>query len=166
MRTGLPSTYSTETWLLPSGRRYFSVPALAHFRELLAEAVRQLNRQRHQLRGFVAGVAEHQALIARAAGIHAHRDIGRLALDQVQDAAGLGVETECGVGVADVGDRLARDLRHVDVAGGGDFAGDDADAGGDQHFAGHAAHRILREDGVEDGVGNLVGYLVGVTFCD
>jgi hypothetical protein len=29
MRLGLPSTYSMETWLLPSGRRKFSVIALA-----------------------------------------------------------------------------------------------------------------------------------------
>ena len=71
--------------------------------------VRQLNRQRHQFRSFVAGIAEHQALIARAARIHAHRDIGRLGLDHIQDAAGLGVETERRVGVADVGNRLARD---------------------------------------------------------
>ena len=27
-RFGLPSTYSTETWVLPSGRRYGSVPDL------------------------------------------------------------------------------------------------------------------------------------------
>ena len=27
-RTGLPSTYSTDTWLLPSGRRYGTTPAL------------------------------------------------------------------------------------------------------------------------------------------
>ncbi len=27
MRVGLPSTYRTETWLLPSGRRYGITPA-------------------------------------------------------------------------------------------------------------------------------------------
>jgi hypothetical protein len=47
------------------------------------QLVRQHDGQRHQLVGFVAGVAEHQALIARAAGVYAHGDVGRLALDGI-----------------------------------------------------------------------------------
>ena len=100
-RFGLPSTYSTLTWLLPSGRRKSSVPARRTSRKLAAQLVRQHDRQRHQLRGLVAGVAEHQALVAGAARVHAHGDIGRLRLDRVQHAAGLAVEAEGRVGVAD-----------------------------------------------------------------
>ena len=54
----------------------------------------------------------------------------------------------------------------VDVAAGGDFAGDDGKAGRDERFARDAANRILREDRVEDGVGDLVGDLVGMSFGD
>ncbi len=91
---GLPFTYSTETWLLPSGRRYSSLPDLRTSESCFVSLMRQLDRQGHQFVGFVAGITEHQALIARAARIHAHRDIGRLALNGVQNAAGLGVETK------------------------------------------------------------------------
>ena len=67
---------------LAIGPQILQAAGFADFRELLAEAVRQLNRQRHQFGGFIAGKAEHQALIARAARIHAHGDVGRLALNQ------------------------------------------------------------------------------------
>ena len=63
-------------------------------------------------------------------------------------------------------DRLAHELGDVDVGVGGDLAGDDDQAGGDQRLAGHAAVRVLGEDGVEDGVGDLVGHLVGVALGD
>ena len=61
------------------------------------ELVRHLDRQRHQLLGLVARVAEHQALIAGAllggiAAIDALRDVGRLLLDRDHHRAGVGVE--------------------------------------------------------------------------
>ncbi len=49
--------------------------ALADFGEALREAVGELNRHGHKLFGFVAGVTEHQALVAGAAGVHAHGDV-------------------------------------------------------------------------------------------
>ena len=52
----------------------------------------------------------------------------------------------------------------VDPGFGGDFAGDDRDAGLDQRFAGDARALVLRKDGVEHGVGDLVGDLVRVAF--
>ncbi len=49
--------------------------------------VRIIERRRHQLRRFAAGIAEHDALVARAfvlvaGGIDALRDIGRLRVQQ------------------------------------------------------------------------------------
>ena len=126
--------------------------------------MRQLDRQRHQLGGLVACVAEHEALVACAARIHAHRDIGRLGLDDIQDAAGLGVKTERRVVVTDVGDRLAGDRGDVDVSGGGDFTRNDANTGGDEHFAGYPSLGVLRQNCVENGVGNVIGHFIRVTF--
>src|SRR5688572_22293975 len=40
------------------------------------ELVREHDGQRHQLFGLVAGVPEHQALVPRPAGVHAHGDVG------------------------------------------------------------------------------------------
>ncbi len=128
--------------------------------------MRELDGHGHQLGGFVAGIAEHQALVAGAAGINAHGDVGRLLLDGADDAAGIGVEAEFRAGVADVADHFAREVGEIDVGLGGDFAGDDDQAGGDQRFAGDAAHRVVFQNGVEDGVGNLVGNFIGVTLGD
>ena len=55
-------------------------------------------------------------------------------------------------------------LREIDVAAGGDLAGDDRQAGRDERLAGDAADGILREDGVENRIGDLVGDLVGMPF--
>ena len=54
------------TWVLPSGRRYGERAVLADRGEPLGEAVGEHDRQRHQLVGVVAGVAEHHALVAGA----------------------------------------------------------------------------------------------------
>ena len=101
--------------------------------------MREHDRQRHQLVGLGAGVAEHQPLVAGAARIDALRDVGRLFVDRRQHRAGLGVEPELGARVADVLDRLADDVLEIDVAAGRDFAGDDRQPGRDERFARDAA---------------------------
>ena len=52
--------------------------------------------------GLRAGKAEHQALVAGAAGVHALTDVARLLVNRRQHRAGLGVEAELGARVADV----------------------------------------------------------------
>jgi len=99
--------------------------ALADFREALRQAVRQLDGHGHQFFGFIAGEAEHEALIAGAARIHAHGDVGRLALDGAHHRAGVGVKTEKRVVVADLFDRLANKLVVIHVGAGGDFPRND-----------------------------------------
>ena len=93
--------------------------------EAVRELVRERDRQRHELVGLVARVAEHHALVAGAGDVErvvvgrvgarlvrlvdALGDVGRLLVDRVDDGAGVGGEAEVGVGVADLADRLARD---------------------------------------------------------
>ncbi len=167
-----------------------------HFEDL----VREEDRSRHERALLVflavaAGEAEHQALVARAfllaeiaallLGIDAHRDVGRLAVQQHLDVGA--VEGEAVLVVADVahdvtgdlGDGLAVDdrvlavLLHVRL-GGAAFAGDDDLVGGDQRLAaeagvgvavvGVAELHVVGDEGVEDRVGNLVGDLVRMAF--
>ena len=84
--------------------------------------MREENRRRHErvlLVDFAlgAGVAEHHALVARAfllvalllLGVDAHRDVGRLAVQQHFDVGA--VEREAVLVVADVLDHAARDVR-------------------------------------------------------
>ena len=135
-------------------------------RETLHQLVRHHDRQRHQLGCFVARIAEHQPLVAGAPGVHTHRNIGRLRLDQIVHAAGIAIETIGRVVVSDIVDGASRDARNVHVRGGRDLAGNDASAGGDQHFARHTPGGIVRQDRVQHGVGNLIGNLIRMTFRD
>ena len=112
---------------------------LTHFRKPPHQLMRQHNRQRHQFVGFVAGIAEHQALVARAAGIHAHGDVGRLALDGGDHGAGVGVKAVFRAGVADVANHPADDFAVIQDRGGGDLSGHHGQAGGHQRLAGHSA---------------------------
>ena len=57
-------------------------------------------------------------------------------------------------------------LLEIDVGLGGDFAGNDHQAGGGQRLGGDAAVGILLQAGVQNGVGDLVGNLVGMAFGD
>src|SRR5581483_4069222 len=113
---------------------------------------------------FIAGVTKHETLIAGAAGIYPHGDIGRLRLNRVQNTAGLRIEAESRIRIADVRNRLPRDLRNIDVTIGRNLSSHYADAGRHQHFTSHAAHRVLREHRVENRVGDLVRHLVRMAF--
>src|SRR5262249_2406365 len=109
-------------------------------------------------------VAEHEALVAGAALVHAHRDVARLVVDGGDHRAGVAVEAVLGAVVADVANDLPHQARDLDVALARDLAGHEGRAGGDQHLAGHAAHGILPDERVEHAVGDLVGDLVGVAL--
>jgi hypothetical protein len=155
---------------------------LAHVGQPLGELVRQRDRQRHQLRRLVGRVAEHHALVAGAGEVEcivvrrvrarlvrrvdALRDVGRLLVDGVEDRARVGAEAQVGVDVADLADRLARDVLDVDVGLGRDLARDDDQAGVDEGLAGDAALRVVAQHGVEDAVADLVGHLVGMPLGD
>jgi len=128
------------------------------------QAVGELDRRRHQLRGLVAGEAEHHSLVARAAGVDPLRDIRRLLVDADEHPTGLVIEPVLGTDVADVLDGPAHNPGDVDVGVGGDLAEDQRGAGGEGRLAGHPSQRILLEDGVEDGIADLIGDLVGMTF--
>ncbi len=71
-----------------------------------------------------------------------------------------------GARIADVANHPAHDFAVVQDRRGGDLPGDHRQAGGHQRFAGHAAHGVLGQHGVQDGVGDLVGDLVRMTFGD
>ena len=95
---------------------------LAHGGQALGQLVRERDRQRHELRRLVAGVAEHHALIARAviervlAGllalervVDAEGNVGALLVDVRDDGAGLAVKAILGAVIADLAHGLAHD---------------------------------------------------------
>src|SRR6218665_1774552 len=92
-------------------------PVLAQLGLALDEAVRVVDRRGHQLGRFVAGVAEHQALVAGAgvqmvvAGmVHALGDVVALLVVGHEHGAALVVDAVVGVVIADAPDGVARHL--------------------------------------------------------
>ena len=165
---------------LAVGAQVGQLAGLAHRGEALGEAVREEDRQRHQLGGVVAGVAEHQALVAGAllvervdaAGAALERrvdalgDVRALLADRGADAAGRAVEALRRAVVADREHGVAHDLRDLDVGLGGDLAGHVDQAGGDHGLDRDPAARVLGEHRVEDRVRDLVADLVRVSLGD
>ncbi len=138
-----------------------------------------------------AGVAEHHALVAGAfffaallfLGVDAHRDVGRLAVQQHFDVGA--VIGEAVLVVADILDHAAGDLADQFAVDDGDavdgaeqlaaaFARDHdlvgraqrlaAEPGIDEAIVGNAELDVLLDEGVEDSVGDLVRDLVRMTF--
>ena len=148
----------------------------AHLGQAARDAVRERDRQRHQLIRLVGREAEHHSLVAGAElvglpslarlerVVDALRDVGRLLLDGRQGPAGLPVEAEPAVGVADVAHRAAHDVLDVDVVGGRHLAEHEDHAGGRRHLDRAARVGIVRQDVVEHGVGDGVAQLVGMTL--
>jgi hypothetical protein len=133
---------------LAVGTEEIDQPGFADFGKPPRQSVSQHDRQRHQFRRFIAGVTEHETLIAGSSGIHAHGDIRRLALNGIQHAAGLAIKAKVRVGVTHLFDRLPRNSGNIDITGSRDLPGYDTNAGGNQHLAGDAAVGILLEDSI------------------
>ena len=151
---------------LAIGTEEMDLLALADFREALREAMGQLDRHRHEFFGFIASVAEHQALVAGAAGIHAHGDVRRLALYRANHRAGVRIETVFRVVVADLAHGFAGQLIVIHMGRSRDFAGHDDQSSGQQGFARYASLRILPHYFIKDRIRNLVSNLIRVAFRD
>ena len=149
---------------LAVGAKVGHLAGLADLTELERQLVRERDGRGHQLGGLIGGVAEHHALVAGAAGIHALRDVGALGVDGGDDGAGVRVEALERVVVADLLDGVADERLHIEMRLGGDLAGDDDEPGAGEGLARHAAEGVHSQAGVEDGVRDLVGDLVGVTL--
>ena len=153
---------------------------LAHLGQTARHFMRERDGQRHKLARFVAGVAEHHALVSGAVGeivalaallalerlVDAHCDIGGLLVDGREHRAGLAVKAELRAVVADVAHNVAHDLRDIDVAARGDLAHDENKAGRGSALARNVAVGVLFENGVEHRVGDLIADLIGMAFGD
>src|SRR6185436_17579828 len=93
-----------------------------HFGLALDQAVREVDGHWHEARRLVAGVAEHEALIARAlvevetlAFVDALRDVARLLAVGDDHRAAVRVEADLRVVIADAADGAARDVLDIDL---------------------------------------------------
>jgi hypothetical protein len=174
-RFATPCSYSTVTWVLPSGRH---LAGLADLGEAAGHPMGERDRKRHQLRRLAAGEPEHHPLVAGAQlaargvladlqrRVDALGDVRRLALDRDERAAGLVVEAVLGLRVADVADGFADDRLEVDVGVGRDLAEDEDETGRRRRLTGDAGIRVLADDRVQDRVRDLVAHLVRMPLGD
>ena len=135
-----------------------------------------VNGRRHELGRLVHGIAEHDALVARAlvlvlARIDALGNVGRLTVEKVRHLAGRVVELV--LFIADIPDALPRDVGDapheiVEFLGcrQADFSADDHTVGRREGLTGDTGFGFLGEEGVENGVRNPVADLVGVALGD
>jgi hypothetical protein len=99
---------------LAVGPEEVDLASAAYAGEISHQIVRVHDRGRHQLGRFVAGVAEHQTLVAGALLLEqtlalgdALRDVARLRLDCRQHAASLPIEAHARARVTDVANHFA-----------------------------------------------------------
>ena len=127
--------------------QHLFLAGVAGLRDQSQDLVGVEDRRRHQVRRFVAGIAEHDALVAgafflvgaRLQRVDALRDVGRLRMQQNLDIGGLPVKAV--LLVADVLDRGAHhafDLVVGDGFGSAGFSGDHHLVRGSQRLAGGA----------------------------
>ena len=120
------------------------------------DGVGEGQRERHVLLGVAAGVSEHHSLVARAllGGLFAFDsavDVCALLVDGADDAAGIGVESVFGLGVAYLADHFAHRFLDVDVCVFGlDFASYDDEACGAERLARHLGLGVLAEEFIKD----------------
>ena len=148
---------------------------LAQLRRLEHELVSKHNRGGHELRGLLAGEAEHHSLVSRALlalelvetlSDDALVDVGGLVVDHVQDGHGVVVKAVVRVGISDSLGDVARNLLHVNVCFGGNLAADKDQGLAGERLRRHVALRVLLEAFVKDSVADLVAELVGVSLAN
>ena len=140
------------------------------------------DRQRHQLRGVVAGVAEHQALVAGAALVElvlggadprlvavvdARGDVGRTGRRWRPGRRRCGRRSPCRRSRSRSRGSSCGRARRPGRRRRADLTGDDDEAGGQQRLDGDAQVGlvgVVRHQVVEDRVADRVGDLVGVTL--
>ena len=136
--------------------------------ERTGESMGQRDGQGKQDVGLVAGVSEHQALVACSLFRGGNPAVDVLGLDPqpVEDLEAVHAERLILVGIADGLHGFADDGWDVEGGPGLQFSGDHDLVVLGEDLAGDVAGGILGEGGVEDAVRDEVADLVGVTFAD
>ena len=150
-------------------------PEIGHFvvlapqyGELLHDDLGEYQRRGHVFARLVAGVAEHDALVAGSLLFvlfhDALVDVGALLVDGGEDAAGVSVEHVVAPGIADAVDDASGDVLYIDVCFRTHFAGNYYQSRRAEGFARHLRFGVAAKEFVEYRVGYLVRDFVGVPF--
>lgn len=115
----------------------------------------------HHLARLVAGVSEHDALVAGTLLLllladDALVDVRGLLVDGRKDAARVAVELVFALRIADALDHAPGHALHVDIGLRTHFARNDHESRGAERLAGDFRIGVVAQEFVENGVGNLV----------
>jgi len=175
-RNGLVVFVDNAHLCLAIRKQVIQGPVVAHFGKAARQPVGEADRQRHQLRCLVAGVAEHDSLVACSHQIKriacvvvgfvdSLGDVGGLLVESHQHRAAVGIEsTGPGAAVTDLLDHIANQVDEIHLCFGCHLTGDHAETGVHDGLAGHAAGGILGQQSIENGVADLIADFVGMPF--
>ena len=128
-----------------------------------------LDRRRHQLGRFRAGIAEHDPLIPGPVPVNALGDMGGLGVQQVLHLQGIPVELV--LFIPDVPHAAAHDIFDAGQLFGklclvaeADFTAHDDGIGCGEGFAGDAGIWLFSKKRVKDGIRDAVTDLVGMSL--
>ena len=128
------------------------------------EACRNRKRNREHLRGFIGGIAKHDALIAGTAFVYTKSDVSRLLADHAFHFESLIAEFVNADTVHDLADQFCI----VRLMAAGDLSGDDDGVVFDQAFHRHTAVLVMgeavRDNRICDLVANLIHMTTGYLF--
>ena len=134
--------------------------------------MRHVDGKRHEALALAACETKHHALIAstlRALGFahHAARDVCRLFMKQIENAATTRIESHRRIVVSSACDCITHCLLHIEwllvVVDELDLARNNNLSSRHQRLARASTFRIMRKNEVEDRIRNLVSHLVRVT---
>jgi hypothetical protein len=164
---GLPVRVAHRHLRLAVGAEPVHLPRAPSGGELPGDRVRQDDRQRHQGGCLAGGVADHEALVARALAFAVADAAGNfpgLAGEELANLDALCVEGVFRAQVAHVADRVAHHAVDRDVGLRGDLAGEEDETVLDQDLDRDAGRGVGGEVSVQDAVHDEVGDLVGVAL--
>ena len=146
----------------------FDDTLLPAFRQQVCHLIGQSDRERHEVRCLLAGIAEHHPLVSRSTDlvVGPHGDVRALFVDSHHDCAGVPIEAGLRAVVPDFFQGAPGDTREVDEVLSGDLAHHHHHAGGAADLAGYTAVRVVCHDLVENCVRDPVAHLIGMPLGD
>jgi hypothetical protein len=136
---------------------------------LIHETMRKSNSQRHKLRSFVTGEAEHHPLITGAVFINTLRNMRALGMDVTINLNSGIRKADIRVGIANLSHYFADKL--INRCTGkrsfrGNFTRYNGEVGRYERFAGNAAGWVVCKAEVKHSIADLIGHFVRVAHGD
>ena len=139
---------------------------LANLRQLQAQLVGKVDRERHIVIRLIGGVSEHHSLVAGSDGfdlavghlvflcfqrlVNAHGNIRGLLVQSDKNRAGICIKSHIAADITDLTDGVTHDLLIINICCRSDLTADNNKTSAGSCLTGNTAHGILRNDCVQN----------------